>query len=85
MIDFGRLVTTMTVVKDKDGHILKQEEKANTQSSLKRIENICIQHYKYNDERTNLTKYLGYAKKDDGTDETTKAYINNTDEQCFIF
>ena len=95
MIDFGRKRTTTTVIKDKGGNIVKQDDgKGNKVDQIvetdykwpsKKIENICIQHYKYNDNMTNVTKYLGYAKKDDGTDDTTKAYINNTDEQCFVF
>ena len=42
-----------------------------------------MQHYRYNKNLTNETKYLGYAKKDDGSADTTKAYIDNTDPQCF--
>ena len=33
---------------------------------------------------TKETKCLGYAKKDDESADTTKAYIDNTDPQCFI-
>ena len=43
-----------------------------------------MQHYKYNKDLTNETRYLGYAKKDDGSADTTKAYIDNTDLQCFV-
>ena len=43
-----------------------------------------MQHYKYNKDLTNETKYLGYAKKDDESTDTTKAYIDNTDPQCFV-
>lgn len=85
MVHFVRDLKTTTVIKDKGGNIVKKEEESNSQSSLAKVENIYVQHYKYNKDKTNLTKYLGYAKKDDGTDDTTKAYINNTDEQCFVF
>ena len=51
--------------------------------SSEKKEYVYVQHYKYNNEKTNEIKYLGYAKKD-GSADTTKAYIDNTDPQCFV-
>ena len=63
MVHFVRKVTTATVIKDKTGKILKQEEKSNMQSSLERVENICIQHYKYNHYSTNPYKVPWLCKE----------------------
>ena len=83
MIDFGRLVVTTQEIKDKDGNIVKQEDpktgkmvdKIERRESViagKYVENICVQSYKYNHYKTNLTRYLGYAKDSEGKDDTTK-------------
>ena len=46
-------------------------------------EYIFLQHHRYSDD--NKTKYLGYAKDSDGKVDDTKAFIDNTDEQCFVY
>ena len=46
-------------------------------------EYIFLQHHRYSDD--NKTKYLGYAKDNNGKVDDTKAFMDNTDEQCFVY
>lgn len=41
--------------------------------------------FKYFHKDKYKAKILGYKKNDDGTDDNTKAYVDNTDESCFIY
>ena len=85
IMDFTRNRTITTVIKDKKGSIVQQDENTidHLASSVHK-EYVYVQHYKYNIDLTNKTKYLDYAKKDDGSADTTKAYIDKTDQQCFV-
>ena len=92
------LQTTHTYIEDKNGNLVKQRDpKTGNMVGIISIEekvpcdflieeNIEIVKHKLVDEdEENDTKYLGYAKKKDGTTDTHKAYIDNTDEQCFVY
>ena len=85
-MDFTRNRTITTVIKDKKGSIVQQDENTidHLASSVHK-EYVYVQHYKYNIDLTNKTKYLDYAKKDDGSADTTKAYIDNTDPTVLCF
>ena len=83
-MEFSTTRTITTEIKDAEGKILKNNSTSKYAMSLVKKEYVYVQQYKYNKDKTNETKYLGYAKKDDGSTDTTKAYIDNTDPQCFV-
>ena len=89
---------TKTTIKDKNDNVIKQKSKnekgeeilVDTLEENEKYEKgakgyVFVQHHRYYSYAINQTKYLGYAKHDNGDVANYLAYIDNTDEQCFVY